>query len=53
MIAEWQTRLLVSSAFTDCETGGARVGILALDLYSAGALGKLYAESLENVPLSQ
>jgi len=28
---------------------GPRVGILALGLHSAGALGKLYAESLENV----
>jgi len=28
---------------------GPRIGILALGLHSAGALGKLYAESLENV----
>lgn len=29
---------------------GPRVGILALGLHSTGSLGKLYAESIENVP---
>src|SRR5262249_60735104 len=29
---------------------GPRVGILALGLHSIGSLGKLYAESIENVP---